>query len=165
MTRAHLTLRDRRILANLGKRHAHVATPYVDRAKIDAIVAREHARALKREHDAQRAGVSPELTARQALFQRYTSVKKALGNALFSWVPAYIAAGALGMWLAMQPTLDTAENARLAAEQIATQATQHVAGHTTVNLTGSAHEVALYARGIAHAIAADRAPRAGGAAR
>ena len=79
-TRTHLTLRDRRILAGLGKPRDAVATPYVNRAQIDAIVNTEHARALKRQHAAERAGVSPELTMRQALHQRYRRALRTVGG-------------------------------------------------------------------------------------
>lgn len=153
----HLTLRDRRILAGVGKRRADVATPYVDRARVDAIVATEHARAIKREHEAERAGVSPELTARQALFQRYTRAKKTVGNALFSGAMVYVAAGALGMWLAVQPALDAATEARLTAEANAERAAQHLSGHTTVTLAGRPYDIARYSSAIAQSIAADQA--------
>jgi len=148
-TRTHLTLRDRRILAGLGKPRAAVATPYVDRARIDAIVNTEHARALKRQHAAERAGASPELTMRQALHQRHRRALRAFAEALFSWTPVYIAAGALAMWVSVQPVIDAAEAARLTAEDNAARATQPIAGHTTVTLTGRPHDIARYSELIA----------------
>ena len=146
-TRTHLTLRDRRILAGLSK--PRTDTPYVNRKHIDAIVNTEHARALKRQHAAERAGVSPELTMRQALHQRYRRALRAVGDALFSWTPVYIGAGALAMWVSVQPVIDAAEAARLTAEDNAARATQTIAGHTPVTLTGRPHDIARYSELIA----------------
>ncbi len=146
---AHLTLRDRRLLANLGKRRAPIATPYVDRKRLDHIIAQEIAKVARAEIEGP-PKPSRRLT-RAAARELGARMLQIVGEARFSWggIAASAGAAALAVALAMMPVLDEAERGRARAETAAYTATAQALGHVTVSLAGRPEDVANHSAAIA----------------
>lgn len=148
MSAIHLTLRDQRILAGLGKPRAAVDTPYTDRLRLDAIVDREHFAAQRA--DAKRREVGPPAPSGAAqLFNRYKTLQRTTGPALFSGACVCIAAGAFATMMAKQPVIDEANHRAHLAEEKAARYAAMGSGHVRLNIEGPAHQVARAAQAAA----------------